>query len=86
VIILIVIILVAAAITGSLGGVLEAAAAVALGIILAVIGLMLVGYYFARHKLRKMGREMDRYRHERYGPPPRRGPRGDLPPGDDRYV
>jgi Kef-type K+ transport system membrane component KefB len=86
VILLIVIILVAAAVTGSLGGVLEVAAGVAVGIILAVLGLMLLGYYFARHKLRKMGRDMERYRHERYGPPPRRTSRGDLPPGDDRYV
>jgi hypothetical protein len=86
VILLIVIILVAAAVTGSLGGVLEVAAGVAVGIILAVIGLMLLGYYYARHKLRKMGREMDRYRQERYGPPPRRGPGGSLSPGDDPYA
>ena len=88
-IVLIVIILVAAAITGSLGGVLEVAAGVAIGIILAVIGLALVGYYYARRRMRQMGRDMERYRRERYGDPssgyPRRPPRGNLPGDSESY-
>jgi hypothetical protein len=84
VILLIVIILVAAAVTGSLGGVLQVAAGVAVGIFLAVIGLALAGYYFMRHKVRTMGRDMERYRQDRYGEPPSDHPggrpRGGLPP------
>jgi Kef-type K+ transport system membrane component KefB len=86
VILLIIIILVAAAITGSLGAVLEVAAGVAVGIVLAVIGLMVLGYWYARHKLRQVGRDIERRRHEGYGPSgsgdPRRIPRGELPPDD----
>lgn len=82
-ILLIVIILVAAAVTGSLGGVLQVAAGVAVGIFLAVIGLALAGYYVLRHKVRKMGRDMERYRQDRYGEPPPGHPgghpRGGLP-------
>jgi peptidoglycan/LPS O-acetylase OafA/YrhL len=89
VILLIIIILVAAAVTGSLGGVLEVAAGVAVGILLAVIGLALLGYYYARHKMRKMGRDLERHRRERYGGPgpgnPRRATRGELPRDADPY-
>jgi Kef-type K+ transport system membrane component KefB len=56
-ILLIVIILVAAAITGSLGGVLEIAAGVAVGLLLFVIGVALLGYWFARYKWRQATRE-----------------------------
>jgi hypothetical protein len=88
VILLIVIILVAAAVTGSLGGVLEVAAGVAVGIVLAVIGLALLGYYYARHKLRRMGRDLERHRQGGYGRTPPRDPgkpRGDLPRDADPY-
>jgi len=56
VILLIVIILVAAAITGSLGGVLEIAAGVALGLVLFVVGIALLGYFLVRHRLRQATR------------------------------
>jgi hypothetical protein len=83
VILLIDIILVAAAVTGSLGGVLQVASGVSVGIFLAVIGLALAGYYVLRHKVRRLGRDMERYRRERYGGPssdhPDRNPRGQLP-------
>jgi Kef-type K+ transport system membrane component KefB len=70
-ILLIVIILIAAAITGSLGGVLEVAAGVALGLLLFVVGIGLLGYWFARHKWRQMNREYhDRW--ERGGYPEHR--------------
>jgi Kef-type K+ transport system membrane component KefB len=62
VILLIIIILVAAAVTGSLGGVLEVAAGVAVGLFLFVIGIGLAAYYFVRHRLRQAGRDMERYR------------------------
>jgi Kef-type K+ transport system membrane component KefB len=70
VILLIVIILVAAAITGSLGGVLEVAAGVAIGLFLFVIGIGLLGYWFAKRRWREFTRGSD----ERWGPyPERRG-------------
>jgi hypothetical protein len=56
VILLIVIILVAAAITGSLGGVLEIAAGVALGLILFVVGIALLGYFVMRSRWRQASR------------------------------
>jgi predicted cation transporter len=90
VILLIVIILVAAAVTGSLGGVLQVAAGVAIGIILAVIGLGLIGYYYARRRMRQMAQDMERYRQEGYGDAssgyPRRPPRGSLPRDTDPYA
>lgn len=73
-ILLIVIILVAAAITGSLGGVLEIAAGVAVGLLLFVVGLALLGYWFARYKWRQATRQY-RDRWERGDHPERyRGP------------
>jgi Kef-type K+ transport system membrane component KefB len=67
-ILLIVLILVAAAITGSLGGVLEVAAGVAVGLFLFVVGVALLGYWFARHKWRRVSREY-RDRSDRGGYP-----------------
>lgn len=64
-ILLIVVILVAAAITGSLGGVLEIAAGVALGLILFVVGIALLGYFLMRHRWRQAARG------DRRGPPQR---------------
>ena len=65
-ILLIVIILIAAAVTGSLGGVLEVAAGVVIGLFLFVVGLGLLAYWYARHKWRQasrrpQGRYPDRY-------------------------
>jgi Kef-type K+ transport system membrane component KefB len=65
VIVLIVIILVAAAVTGSLGGVLEVAAGVVLGLILFVVGIGLLGYFLMRHRWRQVTRG------DRHGPPQR---------------
>jgi Kef-type K+ transport system membrane component KefB len=70
-ILLIVIILVAAAITGSLGGVLEIAAGVAVGLLLFVVGIGLLGYWFARYKWRQVSKDY-RDRWERGGYPKRR--------------
>jgi Kef-type K+ transport system membrane component KefB len=66
VVLLIIIILVAAAVTGSLGGVLEVAAGVAVGLFLFVIGIALAAYYFVRHKVRQAGRDMERHRTQDY--------------------
>jgi hypothetical protein len=69
VVLLILIILIAAAITGSLWAVLEVAAGVALGLFLFVVAIGLAGYWFARYKLRQAGRRYDAYRRshpERY--------------------
>ena len=55
-VLLIVIILVAAAITGSLGGVLEVAAGVALGLLLFLLALGLFAYWFVRRRFRAAGR------------------------------
>lgn len=55
-ILLIVIILVAAAITGSLGGVLEIAAGVALGLVLFVVAIALLGYFLVRQRWRHASR------------------------------
>jgi Kef-type K+ transport system membrane component KefB len=68
VILLIVIILIAAAITGSLGGVLEVAAGVAIGLFLFVAGIALLGYWFARHRWRRATKEY-RSRWDRGGYP-----------------
>ncbi|HEX2030065.1 MAG TPA: hypothetical protein VHL78_01500 [Actinomycetota bacterium] len=68
-ILLIVIILIAAAVTGSLGGVLEIAAGVAVGLFLFVVGVGLAGYYFMRSRLRRARREWERSSRppDRYG-------------------
>lgn len=65
-ILLIVIILVAAAITGSLGGVLEIAAGVALGLILFVVGIALLGYFLVKQRLRQATRGDRRDYPQRY--------------------
>jgi hypothetical protein len=57
VIVLVVIILVIAAITGSLGGVLEIAAGVAIGLFLFVVGFGLLAYWFAKRRWREASRD-----------------------------
>jgi Kef-type K+ transport system membrane component KefB len=57
VILLIVIILIAAALTGSLGGVLEIAAGVAVGLFLFVVGFGLLAYWFAKRRWRQASHE-----------------------------
>jgi hypothetical protein len=61
---LIIIILVAAAITGSLGTVLEIAAGVAVGLVLFVVGVGLLGYYLMRSRWRRATRDWRSYRDE----------------------
>lgn len=56
-ILLIVIILIAAALTGSLGGVLEIAAGVAVGLFLFVVGFGLLAYWFAKRRWRHASHE-----------------------------
>ncbi|MGH2693106.1 MAG: hypothetical protein ACRDHM_11510 [Actinomycetota bacterium] len=63
---LLVIVLVAAIVTGSLWQVLEIAAGVALGLFLFVAGIAVAGWWFFRHRVREMHRGMDRYRSQRY--------------------
>lgn len=84
-VLLIVIILAAAILTGSLGGVLEVAAGVVLGLALFVVGIALAVWWYVRRKVRTVSRELDRLRGTRY---PRE--RDDPPLGgrypDDRSV
>jgi Kef-type K+ transport system membrane component KefB len=57
VIVLVVIILIVAALTGSLGGVLEVAAGVAIGLFLFVVGIGLLAYWFARRRWNQAARD-----------------------------
>lgn len=62
---LILIILVAAIITGSLWQVLEIAAGVALGLFLFVAAIALAGYLFVRRRVKQVHQELERYRRDR---------------------
>jgi hypothetical protein len=57
VIVLVVIILAVAALTGSLAGVLEIAAGVAIGLFLFVVGFGLLAYWFAKRRWREASRD-----------------------------
>jgi membrane protein implicated in regulation of membrane protease activity len=63
---LIVIILAAAILTGSLWQVLEIAAGVALGLFLFIAAIAVAGWLLVRRKMRDVHREMERYRRQRY--------------------
>ena len=63
---LLIIILGAAIITGSLWGVLEIAAGVALGLFLFVSLIAVAGWFLVRRKMRDVHREIERYRGQRY--------------------
>lgn len=63
---LILVILVAALITGSLWQVLEIAAGVALGLFLFVVGIAVLGWWFFRRRMREMHRDLERYRRGDY--------------------
>lgn len=54
---LIIVILIIAAVTGTLWGVLKIAAGVALGIFLAAVLLAVLGFYFFRSRVRRVQRE-----------------------------
>lgn len=64
--ILIIIILAAALITGSLWGVLEIAAGVALGLFLFVAAIAVAGWFLVRRKMRDVHQEIERYRRGGY--------------------
>ncbi len=64
--ILIVIILAVALITGSLWGVLEIAAGVALGLFLFVVAIAVAGWLLVRRRMRDVHREIERYRRGGY--------------------
>lgn len=63
---LILIVLIAALVTGSLWQVLEIAAGVALGLFLFVVGIAVAGWWFFRRRMRDMHRDMERYRRGGY--------------------
>lgn len=79
-ILLIVVILGAAALTGSLGQVLEIAAGVAVGLVLAVVGIVLAGYYLVRARFRRAARDLERHRLRGPAPPDRGYRDPELPP------
>lgn len=62
---LILIILIIAAVTGTLWQVLEIAAGVAIGIFLAMVLLAAAAYYFARNRVRRFQRDFRRERDDR---------------------
>lgn len=63
---LILIILIAAIVTGSLWQVLEIAAGVALGLFLFVAAIAVASWWFIRRRMRDVHREMERFRRQRY--------------------
>ncbi len=73
---LIIIILLAAILTGSLGSVLEVAAGVVLGLFLFVAAIGVAVWWFLRRRFRAYGKQLDRFRGTRY-------PRERYP--DDRW-
>jgi len=62
---LLIIILIAAIISGSLWQVVEIAAGVALGLFLFVAAIAMATWWFVRRRVREMHREMERYRRQR---------------------
>ena len=62
---LLLIILIAGIISGSLWQVLEIAAGVALGLFLFVAAIAVATWWFLRRRMRDMHREMERYRRQR---------------------
>ncbi len=65
--VLILIILAVALVTGSLWGVLEIAAGVAVGLFLFVAAIAVAGWFLVRRKMREVHREIERYRRGGYG-------------------
>jgi len=63
---LLLIILIAAIVTGSLWQVLEIAAGVALGLFMFVAAIAVAAWWLLRRRMRDMHREMERYRRQRY--------------------
>jgi purine-cytosine permease-like protein len=77
---LILLVVLIGALTGTLGQILEVAAGVVVGLILFVVGVVLAAYYYVRHRFRRAARDWERDRGEGTGGYPR-GPYGALPPG-----
>ena len=63
--VLILIILIAAIVSGSLWGVLEIAAGIALGLFLFVVAIAVLGWFFVRRRVRQVHQELERYRRDR---------------------
>jgi membrane protein implicated in regulation of membrane protease activity len=63
---LILIILIAAIISGSLWQVLEIAAGVAIGLFLFVAAIAAAGYWMVRRKMKQVHGEIERYRRQHY--------------------
>jgi Kef-type K+ transport system membrane component KefB len=78
--VLIVLVVLIGALTGTLGQILEVAAGVVVGLILFVLGVILAAYYYVRHRFRRAARDWERARGQGSGGYPRR-PYGELPPG-----
>lgn len=88
--IVIVLLLLVAALTGTLGQVLEVAAGVVVGLVLFVVGIALAAYFYVRHLLRRALRDRERWREIRdpgdadaWGTRGTRGPPRPLPPPSD---
>jgi Kef-type K+ transport system membrane component KefB len=77
---LILLVVLIGALTGTLGQILEVAAGVVVGLILFVVGVILAAYYYVRHRFRRAARDWERAREQGTGGYPR-GPYGELPPG-----
>jgi hypothetical protein len=79
---LILLILVIGAVTGTLGTILEVAAGVVLGLVLFVVGVVAASYYYLRHRFRRAVREWERAEGRS-----RPGPSGGrLPPGGPDII
>lgn len=76
---LILLVVVIGALTGTLGQILEVAAGVVIGLILFVVGVILAAYYYVRHRFRRAAREWEAREQGSGGH--HRGPYGELPPG-----
>ena len=75
VILLVIFILVAAIISGSLGTALEIAAGVVLGLVLFVLGIGVAVWWYLRRRFQRFSQDLEGYRRDR---PP--DPRGPAPP------
>jgi Kef-type K+ transport system membrane component KefB len=76
---LILLVVLIGALTGTLGQILEVAAGVVIGLVLFVVGVILAAYYYVRHRFRRAAREWEARGQGTGGY--RRGPYGELPPG-----
>jgi peptidoglycan/LPS O-acetylase OafA/YrhL len=73
---IILLIIVLGALTGTLGSILEIAAGIAVGLFLFAVGLGVAVFYYVRRRFRQAARELER---RRGAYPARRGPSGHPP-------